>query len=537
MEDAGENERLNPKMENAQNLHSGGSLASLLINAIERFADRPALADDDRRWSYREFGDVVGRVISVYRAHGLRAGQGVAVLSSNRVHAWAAICAATIMGMRYTPLHPMAAEEEQAFVVEDSEASALVVDADSFPERGAALRGRLPNLPTLFSLGSMENAVDLCQAAAAVDPAPLIDASSPDSLAWLMYTGGTTGRSKGVMLPHRVMATVATVHAIEWEWPSDIRFVAATPISHSAGALLYSVMYRGGFARLLKGFDAEKFCRTVERERINACMLVPTLIAKLLESGEIRARHDLSSLKLIGYGAAPISPTLLRSAIETFGPVFAQLYGQSEAPQCVMTMRIADHDVDKPRRLESCGRPTPLNQVRLLDSELNEVPTGMPGELCIRGPFVMSGYWRQPELTEEVFRGGWLHTGDVAVKGDDGFYYIVDRIKDMIISGGFNIYPREVEDALQSYPGVASAAVIGVPDEKWGEAVMAFVVSEPGTTLDAEDLRGHVKKLRGAAWAPKSITFSEALPLTSLGKLDRKALRAPYWTSRNRAVA
>lgn len=520
-----------------QHLHNGGSLASILIGAIERFGERPAIADDHYRWSYRELGDIVGRMISVYRDAGLVPGDGLAVLSSNRAPAWAAMCAATIMGLRYTPLHPMASEEDHLFVLEDSETTALVVDAENFKERGERLQTKATGVQTVFALGGLAGTIDLIAAADAASPVPLRDGSAPEGIAWLMYTGGTTGRSKGVMLSHRAMASVAVVQAADWDWPNEIRFLATTPISHSAGALLYPVLYRGGFARLLKGFDLEHFCAVVERERINACFLVPTLIAKLLDGRETRERHDLGSLEMIGYGAAPISPPLLRTAIETFGKVFVQLYGQSEAPQCVMTMRIADHDLDRPRRLESCGRPTPLNQVKLFDETMNEVADGQPGEMCIRGPFVMDGYWRQPELTEQAFRGGWLHTGDVAVKDDQGFFYIVDRIKDMIISGGFNIYPREVEDALQAYPGVASAAVIGVPDDKWGEAVVAFVVAQAGVALDVATLKQHVKDRKGGAWVPKRLTFVEGLPLTSLGKLDRKALRAPYWENRSRSVA
>lgn len=518
-------------------LYNGGSLAGIIIGAIERFPDRPALADDDNQWTYRELGDVIRRMITVYVEAGVQSQEGVAVLTANRVHALAAIWAALIMGLRYVPLHPMASEDEQLFVLLDSEAKVLVVDAANFAERGEKLRVRRGDGVIAFSLGPLPDMIDICARANVAEPAPLKDCSVPTDIAWLMYTGGTTGRSKGVMLSHRAMAVVALVQFADWDWPKNIRFLAVTPISHAAGALLYPVLYRGGFARLLNGFDTVRFCSAVEKDSINACFLVPTLIGKLVEASEIRARHDMSSLEMIGYGAAPISAALLARALGTFGRIFVQLYGQSEAPQCVMTMRQDDHDDSIAGRLESCGRPTPLNQVKLFDAEMNEVPDGQPGELCIRGPFVMDGYWRQPDLTEEVFRGGWLHTGDVAVKGEDGFYFIVDRVKDMIISGGFNIYPREVEEALESCPQVAGAAVIGIPDEKWGEAVAAFIVTEDGAPIDPEVLKALVKTRRGAAWVPKSFSFIAELPLTSLGKVDRKSLRAPFWTDRSRGVA
>jgi fatty-acyl-CoA synthase len=240
---------------------------------------------------------------------------------------------------------------------------------------------------------------------------------------------------------------------------------------------------------------------------------------------------------MIIYGAAPMSPDRLREAMRIFGQVFVQLYGQTEVPQIVTSMRKIDHDERRPERLGSCGRANPMLDVKLFDADMQEVGVGVPGEICVRGSLVMDGYWKRPEATQEAFRGGWLHTGDVAVKDADGFYYIVDRTKDMIISGGFNIYPREVEDALMSHPAVASAAVIGIPDDKWGEAVKGFVVLKQGASADAAELQAHVKERRGAPWSPKTIEVVTTIPVTGLGKIDRKALRAPYWEGRTRGVA
>jgi fatty-acyl-CoA synthase len=275
----------------------------------------------------------------------------------------------------------------------------------------------------------------------------------------------------------------------------------------------------------------------VEAEKITATFLVPTIIYGLIDNAAVRARYDLSSLDMIVYGAAPMSPDRLLEGMKIFGPVFVQLYGQSEAPQCITTLRKIDHDPAKPRRLGSCGRPSPLVDVKLFDAQLNEVGVGEPGEICVRGSLVMDGYWKRPDMTEEAFRGGWLHTGDVAVKDEEGYLYIVDRTKDMIISGGFNIYPREVEDALMAHGAVASAAVIGVPDDKWGEAVKAFVVLKGGANVEAAALQAHVKDKRGAPWSPKSIDFVDHIPVTAVGKVDRKVLRAPYWQGRTRGVA
>ena len=518
-------------------LHEGGAVGAMLITAIRRYADRPALADNQTRWTYRDLGDAAARMIASFRALGLGKGSAVALLSSNRVETVAIIVAAAVMGVRYTPLHPLAAEDDHAFIVEDAEIDALVVEGAKFAERGLALKARVAGLKHLLSFGPMQGARDLLADMQAADPAPLKDEGDSDAICWLAYTGGTTGRSKGVMIAHRCIVNMATLIYADWDWPEPARYLAATPITHAAGVNIFAVLTRGGFTRVLPGFDLETYCRTVAEERINAIFLVPTLVYALIDAADMRAAYDLSSLQLIVYGAAPMSPDRLLEAMKIFGPVFVQMYGQTEAPQCITTLRKADHDPARPHRLGSCGRPNAMVDVKLFDADMNEVARGQPGEICVRGALVMNGYWKRPEATEEAFRGGWLHTGDVAVEDEDGYYYIVDRVKDMIISGGFNIFPREVEDALMSHPAVASAGVIGVPDDKWGEAVKAFVVLKPGAAADFATLHAHVKARRGGPWAPKSVEFVEAIAVTGLGKVDRKTLRAPYWQGRTRGVA
>ena len=518
-------------------LVSGGTLGDLVISAIARFGDKPAIGDDRIRWSYRELGEQIGRIITVLRGLGLGPGSSLSMLSSNRAEVWAVMNAALIMGMRYTPLHPLSAEDDQAYIIENAEADILIVDAETFAERGKAIKRRAPGLKHLMAFGELDGIPDLLKAAAAAAPAPLVDEGSGAKVAWLAYTGGTTGRSKGVMMSHRSMVTAVLSIYADWEWPVDIRYLASTPVSHAAAVFLWPTMMRGGFSFLVPGFQPDHYCRTIERERISAIMLVPTAIYVLLDDEAKRAKYDLSSIELIAYGAAPMSPDRLRQAIDVFGQNLVQFYGQTEAPLCITSMRKSDHDLNKPHRFGSCGRVTALSDVKLFDSEMREVGIGEPGEICLRGPLVMNGYWKLPEATEEAFRGGWLHTGDVATKDEEGFLYIVDRTKDMIISGGFNIYPREVEDALMGHPAVSSAAVIGVPDEKWGEAVKAFVVLRDGASVDAEELKAFVKDKRGSAWSPKSIDFVKELALTALGKVDRKAMRAPYWSGQKRSVA
>jgi fatty-acyl-CoA synthase len=277
-------------------------------------------------------------------------------------------------------------------------------------------------------------------------------------------------------------------------------------------------------------FDPEAVLRTIEAEKITAIFLVPTMLYVLLDH-PLAASTDLSSLQLVLYGASPMSPARLLAAQERLGPIFQQFYAQTEAPNTCTTLRPDEHHGE---RLSSCGRPFMGVDVALLDDDDNPVAPGEVGEICVRSPLVMDGYWKQPEQTAETLRNGWLHTGDMARADDDGFLYIVDRRKDMIISGGFNVYPREVEDVLTTHPAVAMAAVIGVPDDKWGEAVKAIIVRKGD--VEADELIALVKERKGSVLAPKTVDFVDSLPLTPVGKIDKKPLRAPYWDSGLRQV-
>lgn len=286
---------------------------------------------------------------------------------------------------------------------------------------------------------------------------------------------------------------------------------------------------------MMRGFDAGAWLETVARDRITLSLLVPTMIYAVLDHPALDSA-DLSSLETIMYGASPMSPTRLVEGIERIGPVFAQLYGQTECAGLTTSMSREEHHVDDVARLSSCGQPMPGVRVRIIGEDGSECGPGEPGEVCVQGVSVMDGYWKQPELTAETLVDGWLRTGDIGVWSDDGYLTLVDRKKDMVVSGGFNVFPREIEDVLTSHSAVSVAAVIGVPDEKWGEAVTALVVLRPGASASAEELIALVKDRKGAIYAPKSVEFLEALPLTAVGKPDKKVLRAQYWGDRERHV-
>ena len=516
--------------------YEGCTCGDLVVRAIRRGGDRVAFALDEQRITYREFGESLSRLVQALEARGLRRGDAVATLSSNRPEAFLVTAAAYLMGLRITWMHPLASEDDHAYLLEDSGVETLFVDPGTFAARAAALKARLPGLRRVYGLGPGADAEDVLAAMQVHAPGPIESRAHVDDVCTLIYTGGTTGRSKGVVHTHRVHVAMVMTELAEWDWPEEVRFLAMTPITHAAGAMFVAVMMRSGMFVMSKGFDPQRFVELVERHRITCTFLVPTMVYVLLDHPAL-AGADLSSLRTIIYGASPMSPARLVEAMARFGPVFMQLYGQSEVPNCITVLRRRDHDPERhPERLASCGTPVAGLQVRLLDDDGREVPTGEVGEICCRGPLVMAGYWNKPEETARAFRHGWLYTGDLARADADGFLYIVDRSKDMIISGGFNVYPREVEDVLTRHPAVAAAAVIGVPDAKWGEAVKAVVVTRAGATVDAEALIAWVRDAKGVVHAPKSVDFADSLPVTGLGKPDKKALRARYWGGATRAV-
>jgi fatty-acyl-CoA synthase len=515
------------------NLRLGLTIAELQAGALRRWADRTALVAGDRRVSYAEMDENIAQFARLFKAHGLKRGDGFSILATNRIEVIFANLAGQLLGLRYTPLHPKGSEDDHLYILDHAEISGLLVDDLHFGERGRVL-GDKAQLKALFTIdGSFGTPL-----AAAKDQSsePMAIEAQPEDVAQLLFTGGTTGRPKGVVHRHRSVVTGNIQSLTYWDWPQEIKFLIATPISHAAGAMLTPTMLRGGEFHVMAGFDPKAFLETVERERITASFVVPSMIYDLLDKVKVED-YDLSSLEMIIYGAAPISPTRLAEAIERIGPKFCQLYGQTEAPNMISYLSKADHDLARPHLLQSCGIPLAPNRIALLRPDGSEAGAGEAGEICLRGPLVMEGYWKNPEETEKAFAFDWLHTGDVAKRDERGFLYIVDRVKDMVISGGFNIFTREVEDCIAQHPAVAACAVIGVPHPRWGEAVAAFVVAKPDCSVDGDELIALVRDKKGPVQAPKSVEFVAALPLTPIGKVDKKVLRERHWQGAERGVA
>jgi len=520
-------------------LHHPPLMPHLLVEGLNRYHDEPCLFLGDKVASYREVRESTSQMVQALQAKGLGKGSRVAVISANRPEVLSNIAAMQLAGCVGTPLHPLGSLDDHAYVLEAAEIDALVYDASVFDEHAAKLKARVPGLKHLLGFGPTNSGEDYLALAATFPPQPLVAPDvQPDEVSSINFTGGTTGKPKGVMSTYSVTAYMTQIQMAEWEFPAEVRMLMATPLSHAAAAFFIPVLQKGGAFYVMQGFSPDEFFDMVERHRITCTMLVPVMLYFLLDSPRA-ASADMSSMETIFYGASPMNPARLAQGIEKWGQIFYQFFGQSEAPMVIANMRKADHDPARPQRLSSCGRPSPWVHLTLLDNDGKPVPRGEPGEVCVRGPLVMKGYKDMPEQTAEAFAGGWLHTGDVGKLDEEGFLYIVDRTKDMIVTGGFNVFPREVEDVLATHAAVGQVAVIGVPDDQWGEAVKGVVVPKPGVEPGPElaaELQALVKQAKGSVQAPKSIDFVDAIPLTPVGKPDKKALRARYWQNSDRSV-
>lgn len=517
---------------------TGPGTTSLLRRALALHRERTAFRWDQGELSYRAVDERIGRMQAVFAAAGMQRGARVALLSANNADAWCAAQAAMASGMATSWLFALGSADDQLFQLRDFAADALVADLRGREERVAELVKRHDGALRLYTLGPAEMGTDLITASEAIGHNNLRDLSAPSDIGMVLYTGGTTGRSKGMIRDQVCLADIWRTVAASFELPPRPHYLAAAPISHVAGTMVMPVLMGGGTLRLLSSFSPERVLDTIARDRISLTLLVPTMVYALLDHPEL-AHTDLSSLETVLYGASPMAPSRLIEALERIGPVFAQLYGQTEGYPLTYLSR-SDHDLAAPELFSSCGTSNSATQVALLDDTGQEVPVGEVGELCARGPQIRGDYLGQPELTAETMRGGWLHTGDMARRDERGYFWLVDRMKDMIVSGGFNVYPREIEDVLAHDPAVAQVAVIGIPHARWGEAVTAVIERRPGAQPPEDEIAARlaalVRERKGGLHIPKKFIFVDALPRTPVGKIDKKVLRQPYWMGQQRAI-
>ena len=494
-----------------------------------------------REISYREALARANQIANALVAEGLPQGARVAFLSKNCAEYALFYYGAAKAGVVPVPLNFRLAPPEWSYIVNDARAELLFA-------RGA-LVGAID--PLRAELGSLKRCLALDAAPPAgwesyerwlarspsTKPTRVIDDSAD---VYQMYTSGTTGRPKGAVLQHRAVTSNAQqVSAVTQISPGE-RYLVVAPMYHAAAAVSsFWVIGQGGTLYIHEDFAPADVVRALSEQQIVAATLVPAMIQACLVTVPDVAKRSYESLRTIIYGASPIAVETLRRALEVFGCGFAQGFGMTETTAAATFLLPSDHTRalrERPGLLLSCGRALPGTDVMIADADDSEVPRGEIGEILVRGPQIMRGYWNLPEASAEALRGGWMHTGDAATMDDEGYVYIQDRVKDMIVSGGENVYPREVEDVLFRHPAVADAAVIGVPDTQWGEAVKAIVVLKQGASASEAELIEHARKALASYKRPRSVDFVAELPRNPSGKVLKKDLREPFWRGHTRRV-
>ncbi|WP_410656995.1 AMP-binding protein [Amycolatopsis sp. lyj-112] len=488
----------------------------------------PCLSMGGESLSYRAVQDLSWQVGRALARSGVRPGDKVAILSGNDPLSFGCVFGIGRAGAVWCPVNPRNEAAENSELLDLFDCTCLLVQ-ESFAPLVARILPQLPKLTTVVCLdGSMPGAVTFSEwlDGAGVEP---WQAEPPDDMVMLVGTGGTTGHPKAVMLSGRNVETMSALTLMSYPFAGRPRYLALAPLTHAAGVLCFPVLTLGGEIVVMPSPDLGEFLALVERRGITHTFLPPTLIYLLLDNPAL-ADRDLSSLQCLWYGAAPMSATKLAEAITRIGPVFGQLFGQSEAPMMVSTLAPADHvhtDGSLAReRFTSAGRPTPLTQVAIMSDSGDLLPPGERGEIVVRGSLVMLGYYKNPGATAEASAHGWHHTGDIGYLDKDDYLYIVDRAKDMIITGGFNVYSAEVEQALMTHPAVRDCAVIGLPHDKWGEQITAVVQLHTDKTTVADELRAAVKQRLGSVKTPKEILIWPDLPRSTVGKVLKTEIRA-----------
>ncbi len=513
-----------------------------LLRARALYGSWPAVIDGDTRLTYAELGERVSRLAAGLQRLGVGPGDRVACLSYNGFRYLEVFLAAPLAGAALAPINTRLAPPETAFILNDGGARVLLVQSAFLPHL-EAIRSQLAGLEHVVLLDGAPPADTLGYEALLAQADPHALRARPwqeDDLALLCYTGGTTGLPKGVMLSQRNLVSNA-LHAIQFmELSERDVWLHAAPMFHLADAwACYALTALGAAHVFMERFQPQAALEAIERHAITASSVVPTMIGQMLEVPDAD-RYRLASLRRLIYGASPMPVERVRAAVALFGPILQQCYGQTESSPFLTTTSLRGTLLDPSeqgvRRLGSCGQPLLGVELRIVDLQGQPVSEGQIGEILARGPNVMLGYWNRPKETAAALEGGWLHTGDLATWDAQQWVYVVDRAKDVIISGGENIYSTEVEAALYKHPAVLEAAVIGVPDGKWGESVKALVVLRPGSTLDAEELIAHCQQWIARYKCPKSVDFIPALPKSGAGKILKSELRKPYWPDSARRV-
>lgn len=514
------------------------NLGTIITRSARYWPDHIAVADSQARLTYAELERRSNRLASGLGTLGVAAGEHVAILAANRVELVEAEVGLYKAAMVKVPINARLSVDEVVRVLEDSCSVVLITDA-SFAQALATRRAELPLLRQLIVLDGEGGEMGYATLLERGSEVPLALDPADDALAVLHYTSGSSGVLKAAMLSfgnRKALVRKSIASPTRRSAPGDV-MAHVGPITHASGMQIMPLLAVGACNLLLDRYDDRLLLETIQRERVTRLFLVPAMINRLVNYPGVE-RFDLSSLKLVMYGAAPMAPALVKKAIELFGPILAQGYGAGETCSLVTVLTEQDHLVEDGdyQRLASCGRCYFETDLRVVNEAFEDVAPGEVGEIVVKGPDVMQGYWRAPALTAEVMRDGYYLTGDLATVDAQGYVFIVDRKKEMIITGGFNVYPSEVEQVIYGFPEVFEVAVVGVPDSQWGEAVRAVVVLKPGAQLEAAELIERCGRALAGFKKPRGVDFVSELPKNPNGKVVRRLVRETYWQHSERRI-
>jgi acyl-CoA synthetase (AMP-forming)/AMP-acid ligase II len=514
------------------------SVFDLFVHGAERFPDRPFLTDAESSISYAEADRAILEFARALHASGLKPGDRVALLTANSAAAMVAILAIYRAGCVFVPLNASLSIEEHLSTIHDLDVAMLLFGA-SFEDAMSSSVARIGQCALICIDGEPTVGISRQALIARHALAPFSEpARSGDEVCAIYPTGGSTGKPKRVMHTHLIWETMAASFLTALPVQALPTYLMMSPITHAAGTFALMLMPLGAHVIIHEGFDPKAILSAIEEDHVTHLFLPPTAIYKLL-AYPFTAGRDFSSLHAFIYSAAPMSVEKLSECIAIFGPVMVQFWGQMEAPSFLTCLTAQDHVealANGGGRLASCGRETLFTRIGVMDDEGRLLAARARGELVVRGSLVMKGYYDNPDATTEASRFGWHHTGDLGFKDDAGYVHIVGRKSDMIISGGFNVYPVDVEQVLWSHPAVEECAVIGVPHDIWGEAVHAIVQLKPGETAESDELIAFCRQRLGGVRTPKCVDFRAELPRNAVGKIDKQQLRRPFWEGRPRSI-
>lgn len=508
------------------------TFGEFLEHWAEERPDATAFEQGERITTYGELEPLTRRIVSVFQDHGIGKGDRVAWLGKNIDIFYIMFLAASRMGAVMAPIGWRLAPPEVAYILQDTGAK-LLVTGEGFEEQAAKAAGGLDQGLAIVSEADMRAAID------GAEPAEF-KPSVPGDAVLQLYTSGTTGNPKGAELTNGSLLGLrrpALESGLPWtEYREDDCMLVAMPCAHIGGTGIVIASISNGIRALIQEeFEPGEFLKGIEQGGSHM-FIVPAALQMVIHHPNAK-NTDFSNVRYLMYGAAPIPLELLREAVKTIPNAgMIQVYGMTETSGSICLLPPEDHSLEGNERMRSAGKAVPGVEIRILDADGNEVPRGEIGEVAIRTKANMRGYWNLPEATEEALRDGWMHTGDAAVMDEDGYVFIQDRIKDMIISGGENVYPAQVESAIYGHPAVAEVAVIGVPDETWGEAVKACVVAKAGETVEPADIIAWTREKLAGFKVPKSVDVIPEMPRNPSGKILRRQLRAPYWEGKERQV-